>query len=289
MEKSNYFEVGGQYENRKGPYEVVDISDDRMTIRWDSGETRETDIKGQLKVIRNMEREFEAAKDAKRGHVPRFYGELFTGLKECDFSEDVAGTHWRSREQLGGAVASHVAADFAIDSWAIYHRPEVHWADRARYPKRDAWIQAKFAAVAGPQKLWVGFYVERSNEQEADRKDWNRFATWLREGGEDALAQIVADHDLGIRDQKGDKDGAFSGTITRENGCWIHATDGQSTSVASLAAFLDEVPNDRWLDLIIKHDFMKDSAIGRGAEIKTDIGKIFTALLPVYEAAAGIQ
>ncbi len=282
------FEVGGQYENRKGPYEVLAINGDRMIIRWDSGEEREVDVKGQLKVIRNMELEFEAARDAKRSHVPRFYGEFFTGLRETDFSHDVTGTHWRSREQLGGAVAAHIAADFAIDSWGIYHRPEVHWADRSRYPKRNAWLQAKFAAVAGPTKLWAGFYVERSNKREDDREDWNRFIGWLRKGGEDLLGEIVATHNLEIRDQKDDEDVPFRGRITRVHGKWIHTLDGKANDVGELATFLDEVSSTRWLDLIIKRDFEKDAAIERGIEIATDIGKIFTDLLPAYEAAAGI-
>ena len=31
------FEVGSQHENRKGPYEVMSITGDRMVIRWATG------------------------------------------------------------------------------------------------------------------------------------------------------------------------------------------------------------------------------------------------------------
>lgn len=288
MGSISHFEIGGHYENRKGPYEVVSISRGRMRIRWDTGEEVETDIKGQLRVIRNMEREFEEAKASKRARVPPFYGEMFRGLQDSDFADDVTGTHWRSREQLGGAVAAHIAADFAVDSWSIYHRPEVHWADRTRYPQRDAWVQAKFAAVASAERIRAGLYVERSNEPDGDRDDWNRFIGWLRGGGEPLLAQIVSEHNLQLQDEKGDDEGCFPGVIVRRNDEWVHLLQGSENPVPDLCTCLESAGDDHWVDLLVKRDFPKDEAIVRGTEIATDIGTIFTALLPVYEAAAGV-
>lgn len=54
------FQVGGRYRNRKGPYEVVSITDGHMTIRYDSGELFQTTVERQQRIIRNM-RDDEAA------------------------------------------------------------------------------------------------------------------------------------------------------------------------------------------------------------------------------------
>ena len=186
------FEVGGRNENRKGPYEVLEIRGDMMRIRWDTGEEIQTDVKGQLKVLRNMEREFEASTRGPTRRVPRCYGELFTGMTESDFSRDVTGTHWRAREQLGGAVVKHIASSFPMNSWAIYKRAQVHWASRDRYPKHDAWFQAKFAASVNEERMWAGFYVERSSESDDPSEDWDNFLAWLEASdSENTLAGIM--------------------------------------------------------------------------------------------------
>lgn len=281
------FTVGGHFENRKGPYEVVSVSGDRMVIRWDTGEQIETDIKGQRRVLRNMEREFQRSTGSPRKVcVPGFYGTLFTGMAETDFSEDVTGTHWRSREQLGGAVARLVAAPFPVDSWSIYHRPEVHWADRTRYPTRDAWLQAKLAAVASSTGLWAGFYVERSNKPDDDRSDWDRFINWLGTGGESVLAATVKEYGLVIRDRKVDTSGAFPGLIAAEDGRWHHRQhDGRLEPVPSLTEFLSGISRDRWIDLLIVRELPKADVLALGATLATDMGRLFTALLPLLEGS----
>jgi hypothetical protein len=280
------FVVGGRYENRKGPYEVVAIYGSMMTIRWDIGDQIETDIRGQLRVLRNMEREFQDAQSGSRqGHVPGFYGELFRGMQECDFSEDVTGTRWRSREQLGGAVAKCVAAQYPVDSWAIYHRPEVHWANRTRYTAKDAWFQAKFQAVAGSEGLRAGFYVERPDNPNDNRDDWNRFVSWLMNGGESILAKIVARYELRISDECGE-DEPFCGWIgVGEHGWEHHCTDGSLVLIPQLHAFLSDLKQECWIDLIIQKNYKKTEALKLGPAIASEIGSILTALLPVYEAA----
>ena len=51
------FKVGCVYENRKGKYTVLSVCGDRMTIRWENGEEVETDVAGQLRVLRHMQQE----------------------------------------------------------------------------------------------------------------------------------------------------------------------------------------------------------------------------------------
>jgi signal recognition particle GTPase len=112
---------------------------------------------------------------------------------------------------------------------------------------------------------------------------------WLQEGGEESLAKIVESHELSIRDRKGNDNSPFQGVITRQDGVWGLTVGGKTTTITWLAAFLSEVPVDNWLDLTIERDFERTAAIERGTKIATDIGKIFTSLLPAYGAAAGID
>ena len=53
------FEVGQQYENAKGTYEVLAIEGDAMCIRWETGEEVVTTVKMQRRIIERMQRERE--------------------------------------------------------------------------------------------------------------------------------------------------------------------------------------------------------------------------------------
>jgi len=53
------FEVGQQYENTKGAYEVLAIEGDAMRIRWLTGEEVVTTMKMQRRIIERMQRERE--------------------------------------------------------------------------------------------------------------------------------------------------------------------------------------------------------------------------------------
>ncbi|MBN1153009.1 MAG: hypothetical protein JXA58_07350 [Dehalococcoidia bacterium] len=64
--KDVVFQVGGSYENRKGRYTVIAIAGDRMRIRWANGEEAETDVAGQQRVLRNMEKEKRNAEQLRQ-------------------------------------------------------------------------------------------------------------------------------------------------------------------------------------------------------------------------------
>lgn len=59
------FEVGQQYENRKGIYEVLEIQGDAMRIRWKSGEEVDTTVDMQSRIIDGMQRELEHITDTR--------------------------------------------------------------------------------------------------------------------------------------------------------------------------------------------------------------------------------
>ncbi|MFO8102465.1 MAG: hypothetical protein R6U37_09935 [Dehalococcoidia bacterium] len=59
MKRRIEFEIGQQYTNRKGIYEVLDVDGDAMHIRWDSGEESATSVTMQSRILTNMERELD--------------------------------------------------------------------------------------------------------------------------------------------------------------------------------------------------------------------------------------
>lgn len=178
------FEVGERYENRKGPFEVISIVRESLRIRWDNGAEVTTTIEDQARILKNMEREMLPLppKQGKKCRIPEWFGGSFQGLREEDFSGDVTGSHWRSREQFGGAVTRGVAVNEPFNSWAIYKRPEVHWTTvrrRCEEPQSatphdentpmdtPAKLQAKFCAKADQAQLIFGLYLERPDNPRA--------------------------------------------------------------------------------------------------------------------------
>ena len=49
------FEVGQQYENRKGKYEVIAMDGDAMRIRWETGEEIDTTASMQSRILYHMQ------------------------------------------------------------------------------------------------------------------------------------------------------------------------------------------------------------------------------------------
>lgn len=280
------FKVGDRHENRKGPYEVISVSGQSMTIRWDTGEEVQTDMKGQAKVLANMQRELQAS-SSKSHRGPDWYGEQFTGLQDHDFNQDVTGTRWRSREMFGGLVARNIAAgDLDFNSWAIYGSPIVHWADIKRYRRKDAHYQAKMLGMAREDGFCAGFVVERSENPAESREDWNSFVAWLSTE-ENALRQVVEQYQLSVYDPYRTWDGVFKGVITATNGLWYYQAEQGEAPVAlpSIHKVLSNIGNDTWLDLFIVKKYTKEEAVARGRNLGVEIGEMLSALVPVYMAS----
>jgi hypothetical protein len=85
-------EVGQQYENRKGVYEVLAIAGDDMRIRWETGEEVVTTVTLQRRVIEDMQREREQPPTQSRAQpaksktkTPTRYGRKAEGLRAPHF------------------------------------------------------------------------------------------------------------------------------------------------------------------------------------------------------------
>ena len=86
------FEVGHQYENTKGAYEVLSIEGEDMCIRWETGEEVVTTVKMQRRIIERMQRERERPPIQSRAlpvkrkiKTPTKYGRKSEGLKASHF------------------------------------------------------------------------------------------------------------------------------------------------------------------------------------------------------------
>ncbi|MCK4729388.1 MAG: hypothetical protein KAT27_10710 [Desulfobacterales bacterium] len=284
------FKIGQEHENMRGVYKVLAIDRDAMRIRWESGEEVTTTVALQSRIIERMHRE-RALIRAKRGgkrKQPQLseYASEFEGLKEEDFSEDVAGATWRHYDSLGGAVAVRLNSDkFDIASWPRYGLSAIHWDDLNHRRHDDFRLQAKFFARLDENCLYFGLCIERSNQGKDAKDDWNAFIAWLRDAKNDSwLNKVVYEHDLSIYDIK--EEGAFTGTIMSAGGKWRLFNEGQEQEIESLADFLDDLTDSTWVDLQIAKIVEKDEVVTHGVEIADDIARLFEMLMPLYEASA---
>lgn len=284
------FRPGERYENRKGLFEVISIEGDAMRIRWDTGEEVSTSVAFQAKILDNMEREITEAGSRKAGKTPRSFGEFFRGLKAEDFAEDVTGTHWRSREQLGGAVTKLLDVREPFNSWSIYGRPEVHWASISRYRLHHPTLQTKFFARVTGENICFGVYTERSHKTGDNQDDWLKFAQWIEQAKNatwlhDTLRRIGG---VITNPYSGWPGESFHGTITPTDAGYSWARPGESKldfSAGELGVVLGGISPNEWLDLFIGRTLPSDAAIAEGERIAAVIAEQFNTLMPIYQNA----
>ena len=207
-ERDYEFQVGEAYENEKGSFKVLEIDGERMVIRWESGETAETDVEFQTRIqLRRLHEQQERERVVRpepniRKKTARGLGGRFQGLSESDFKADVNGTHWRSREQLGGAVTRLLPVDlYRFNSWAPYRWPMIHWADERHRDPQNPSLQAKFLVKVGTESMLYGFYIERKPPDEGGAVEFGNFMSWLRSGTNHGwLLGIAMQYDLEVFD-----------------------------------------------------------------------------------------
>jgi hypothetical protein len=286
------FKVGQEYENMKGAYKVLAVKKGILSICWESGEEVTTPAALQNRIIERMQRERALIRDKIRGgkskskkpklpkHVTKF-----DGLKEGDFSKDVAGAAWRYYDSLGGEVAVRLNSDkFDIASWPRYGFSEICWADFDHRCHDDLGLQARFFARLDESHLKFGFCIRGSN-QSMDAKDaWNAFIIWLRNPeNESWLKVIISEHDCSVYDIG--EEHSFAGTISLAAGKWRLSHQGHEQDIESLVDFLDGLKNKGTpIDFQIAKTVEKDKVMKRGIKIADDIAQLFELLVPLYEA-----
>lgn len=282
------FKVGDKYENMKGPYEVIAIDGDSMVIRWETGEEVTTDIDLQQRIQErlDLEKRLKAAAQKKKAAKPQKtrtassrYGNKFNGFEEGDFKKNITATTWRSRNCLGGAVTEKLPSEkFSFNSWAVYRKPVIHWADVTHKAEENDILQAKFFAEVDEKRLCYGLYLEYPREG----NDPATFISWLKDSdNEEWMCRTAAENDIVIYnlEEKG-----FKGVIEAHEGKWrIRLHDG-SKEIDSLHAFLEDLPEDRGLDLNIVRIEEKSTVLEKQTAIAAEISSLFKTLMPLYEA-----
>jgi hypothetical protein len=291
MEKPEKIEfiVDGQYENEKGVFSVLSIQGDRMVIRWENGEEITTSIELQTRIAerRQWERQKREAEAlaAKRSRSSGSSGKraAFTGFAFTDFKSDVSRTTWRSRNQLGEAVTKKIdTSRFNLNSWAFGHKPEMHVQDVKCHGDTQSDYQAKFFVRVDPQALHYGFRVACPADGDCGETDWAACRDWLaKPENENTVHSIAVEDKLIARNQNG----ATSDQLVATDNGWKLDQGGKKSGEAALSEYLMDQSESRPVDLELAVSVDKSDAVASGSEIAETIARLFTRLMPLYQAA----
>jgi hypothetical protein len=285
------FKVGESYSNEKGVFEVMSIDGDQIVIQFENGEKISSDIAMQRRIQDRRqweqsvkEREAASPKTKPRRKAERKPAKSFGGLQSEVFQDKISDTQWRSRQQLGGSVASQLSFDrFKFNSWAASTKNEIHWADTSHWKSKKIPHVAKFFARADEASFSWGFYIERPDATGSGSADWEAFMRWLRRPENDQwLRESAESEKLEVYDTH---KSCFIGVIRPQKSDWAVEGSSVRNSTETLAACIDSWPATSWLDLMIAKRISKAEAIGRAGDIADDIASLFSRILPLYEAA----
>lgn len=291
MEKPEKIEfvVDGQYENEKGVFTVLSIQRDRMVIRWESGEEITTSIELQTRIAerRQWEKQKQEAEAlaAKRSRQSGSAGKrtAFTGFAFTDFKSDVARTTWRSRNQLGEAIMKEIdTSQFNLNSWAFGHKPEMHVQDIKFHDGAQPDYQARFFVRVDPQALHYGFRVACPVDGDSGETDWDACCDWLaKPENEHTVHAIAVEDKLIARNHTGSR---FDQLVATDNG-WKLDQNGKQSGEAALSEYLSDRSESSPVDLELAASIDKSDAVASGSEIAETIARLFTRLMPLYQAA----
>lgn len=303
------FGISQYYRNREGEYQVIDMDDEMMTIRYMSGKTIRSDISFQQRIWENLEIEQQIEDEKLASEVPRATSSnqnrsrsepKFTGFQESDFGL-LEGSTWRSRQTLGGVLVNYLRDQTGVpfQSWGVRRRLEMHIARPDRYDFDVPLPRAKLF-VYTHDDLDFGFYIETpassaSNESSEKYRQWNRFRSKLeaRQTMQSVLMEPMLNHSLRMTDYYNSDPNSpeFGGAL----GCEFRVKDGSLQwyrnevhhwdPVTPEAMFqrISKLPEDRWVDLHIFNTIAREEAIRLGNGVIDRILETLRALVPMYQ------
>lgn len=280
------FNVDKHYENEKGVFRVVSIHGDEMIIRWESGEEIRTEIELQRRIAERRQREKRERETAGKPFTQSTSTQektVFSGFVPADFKKSGSGTKWRSRSQLGTAVARKIdTTEFKFNSWAFGNKPEMHVQDIEHHGHEEADYQARFFVRVDGQALYYGFRVARPDTKKGTSPDWNAFSAWLSQQENEQILHATA-----VRDNLSlcNLASPSSGSLLALDVGWGADKSGREPCKEALKGYIDETPQTRPFDLQLTGTIDKDAAVACGLDIIGNIAQLFTRLLPLYQAA----
>jgi hypothetical protein len=294
----NPFEVGDTYRNRRGEYEVVELDEPDMVIRYADGQLLETTVRLQARIWRNLQAEKAAMEAAERrpkrkGSRSSRRGARFDGLRDGDFQRGVAGTSWRARTSLGGLLAEQVcqASGKFFQSYAVFRRAEVHVARPEHYHHKEktTWRDAKFVFELDPEGACYGLYIEKNNGLMDEARHWpNLMKALSKDKGlqKDLLAAMRL---LGLQWEvyAPGPEMLAQASAGADSLLWESA-EGEQEAVSwpEFVKRLSAIDEDTWCNLYLCARMEKDKALEAGTGIADTAAKVYRALLPAYKAAS---
>jgi hypothetical protein len=288
------FEVGEQYRNREGEYEVIEIKAPQMVIQYDDGRVIETPIDIQARIWRNilMDEEMKqkarekAARAKRRKRRKQRRGRGFEGLEAGDFKLDITGTSWRRREDLGGLLAQEMTDETPhfFQSHAMYRQPEVHIAQPEYYERKEKEQKARYFFRLDEKQATFGFHIEKHDGPMDEGWQWTHFVDGLAEVQE-ALVEAMREHELQwelytaageleARVKAGPETLRWNGTGPDEKVAWDDFVER-----------LKELDADEAYDLCLCGRMDKLEALSAGSYLADEVVEVYLALLPLYRVS----
>lgn len=288
------FQIGKSYRNRDGIYEVLEIVEPKMRVRYEDGRQAILTIDTQARIWQALKDEAQIAQQSpagstsgrrKRRRTTR-HGYEFDGLQESDFKNNVTGTHWRSRPSLGGRLAQHLSetTPHEFQSHSIYRRPSVYLYMPDYYDPDNGVPYAKYELRLSPEGAMYGFYVERADQSRVMDSTWHwrPFLSALETNVQlqEQLLQAMQEHDLywllQIEEGQGDHWSIVDETKVKAGTDWPEFTRR-----------LRAVPAEKWLNVHLCRWMDKAAAIHDGERFAQRVTAVFRAILPLYLASTG--
>jgi hypothetical protein len=299
------FEVGKEYRNRNGIYEVVAIQEPKMLIRYEDGRQDVVTIDVQARIWQAIKD--EAQQQQEVGHKSTgstrarrqtaHQGYHFSGLLESDFKNNVSGTHWRSRDSLGGRLAQHLSetTPYEFQSYAIYRRPSVYIYIPDQFDPSDGVPYAKYEFRLSPAGAQYGFYVERADDSRAMDGTWH---WWAFLGAIETDSQLqkrlqnaMQEHELYWSlqlEEPGEKGNySFTKIVNITAGAPLLWNDIEAVDWAEFAQRLRATPSHNWLNVHLCGWTDKSEALGAAERFADQVTPILAALLPLYVEVTG--
>jgi len=298
-------EVGEQYRTELGAYTVLNIEDTKAKIKYEDGQqqTISLDLLARIWERIQLEEEIAAQRRAKRksarsnGSRSRSsYGRDFEGLTEGDFGDDLTGTSWRRREELGGLLAEKLsgASGETFESHAVPRRPQVHIVYPNHYDQKLH--VAKFLFDLSGEDAFFGFYIEKSDEPMDESWDWLRFVPALAEDKNLHARTLVAmqHSDLCWTIDTEALDERY--VVAEEESLFLQSEpskvdDGERTPIDwdGFVALLNDIPDDSWCNLYLATRMEDTRAIELGVDLASEVSGVYSALMPLYDVAVQKQ
>jgi len=283
------FEIGGKYRNNNGSYEVKSINGDKMVIVYDDGQEQLNSVALMRRVWERLERERISPPVEERPTRGGRTTPRFDGLAESDFKDNVTGTHWRARTQLGGALMHRLTekSKRRFQSYAIYRWPEVHIVMPERYDPARKVRQAKFLFRLDPQMARYALYIEKSSDPMDETWDWLRFRQAIGERPwQERLERVLQSQGMSLEAFSWQKETAVCVLRLVVDATGLRQTVPQDspTTWDAVLDFLDSQPTDQWCDVYVGSQSGKQDALSKRAGIAEVACDAYEPLIPLYDA-----